>query len=478
KSHDPLALVAHTGSSSRNTSSYYVTHPTSMVDYDDEYQQDDIQTNSEDPLTSAIYKGGSIYSFEVVNEFPHDPDAYTQPLSAFGLLSFASARITSAPVGDPVESINVPTPSSDPLPSGEDSFTLNELMVFCTNLQEQGRMIEKIDQNAAIAFDDETQGRTNDDEMFGVDDLIGEEVVMDTTTVTTTVKDSAAPTTVVTDDEITIAQALATLKSIEPKVVVQEQEMSTTILATGTTVTTTVPTLRAKGKAKIKEPEVHIKKKDQMRIDKELQAREMEELSEVQKARLFVELTEKRKKHFDALRAQEKRNKPPTKTQMKHMGGYKQSHLKGRSFDEIKKLFDKEIRKVDENVEPVINDSKELKKCIEIVLDDRDEVLIEATPLSSRSPTITDYKIQKEGNKTYFKIIRADEIEVRGRASELAAGSSQATITDSAEVGCSKRAAEAELDYEGLKRQKTNEASGSVREQPDEEENELSQEDL
>ncbi|GJZ11809.1 integrase, catalytic region, zinc finger, CCHC-type containing protein [Tanacetum coccineum] len=36
-SHDPLALVAHTGSSSRNTSSYYVIHPTSVVDYDDEY---------------------------------------------------------------------------------------------------------------------------------------------------------------------------------------------------------------------------------------------------------------------------------------------------------------------------------------------------------------------------------------------------------------------------------------------------------
>nr|GEW54230.1 hypothetical protein [Tanacetum cinerariifolium] len=54
KSHDLLALVAHTGSSSRNTSSYYVTHPTSVVDNDDEYQQDDIQTNSEDPLTSAM----------------------------------------------------------------------------------------------------------------------------------------------------------------------------------------------------------------------------------------------------------------------------------------------------------------------------------------------------------------------------------------------------------------------------------------
>ncbi|GJS42766.1 hypothetical protein Tco_0567809 [Tanacetum coccineum] len=64
----------------------------------------------------------------------------------------------------------------------------------------------------------------------------------------------------------------------------------------------------------------------------------------------------------------------------------------------------------------------------------------------------------------------------KGRASELATRSSQATIIDSAEVGSSKRAAE--LDHEGSKRQKTNEASGSVQEQPEEEEKELSQEDL
>ncbi|GJU40352.1 hypothetical protein Tco_1193309 [Tanacetum coccineum] len=70
------------------------------------------------------------------------------------------------------------------------------------------------------------------------------------------------------------------------------------------------------------------------------------------------------------------------------------------------------------------------------------------------------------------------ETKDRGRAPELAAGSSQATIIDSAEVGSSKRDAEAELDHEGSKRQKTNEASGSVQEQPEEEEKELSQEDL
>nr|GEU59690.1 hypothetical protein [Tanacetum cinerariifolium] len=103
---------------------------------------------------------------------------------------------------------HVPTPSSDPLPSDEDRFILNELKVFCTSLQEQRR--------------------TNDDEMFGVDDLAGEEVVMDTIigeheeqiiedvstaepvitvgeVVTTTVKDIAAPTTDETEDEITMA---------------------------------------------------------------------------------------------------------------------------------------------------------------------------------------------------------------------------------------------------------------------------------
>ncbi|GJU23559.1 retrovirus-related pol polyprotein from transposon TNT 1-94 [Tanacetum coccineum] len=54
KSHDPLALVAHTGSSSRTTTTYYVTHPSLVVDYDDDYQGDAIQNNFEDPLTPLM----------------------------------------------------------------------------------------------------------------------------------------------------------------------------------------------------------------------------------------------------------------------------------------------------------------------------------------------------------------------------------------------------------------------------------------
>ncbi|GJX92143.1 hypothetical protein Tco_0345469 [Tanacetum coccineum] len=54
KSHDPLVLVAHMGYSSITTTPYYVTHPSLVVDYDDDYQGDAIQNIYEDPLTSAM----------------------------------------------------------------------------------------------------------------------------------------------------------------------------------------------------------------------------------------------------------------------------------------------------------------------------------------------------------------------------------------------------------------------------------------
>ncbi|GKC81032.1 hypothetical protein Tco_1136749 [Tanacetum coccineum] len=53
-------------------------------------------------------------------------------------------------------------------------------------------------------------------------------------------------------------------------------------------------------------------------------------------------------------------------------------------------------------------ESKEPKQCLEIILDDGDDVTIDVTPLSTKSPTIVDYKIYKEGKKNYFQIIKAD----------------------------------------------------------------------
>ncbi|GKB03102.1 hypothetical protein Tco_0831191 [Tanacetum coccineum] len=49
-----------------------------------------------------------------------------------------------------------------------------------------------------------------------------------------------------------------------------------------------------------------------------LQSKEREQLTDEEKGKLFMELMEKRRKHFAALRAQEKRNRPPTKAQKRN----------------------------------------------------------------------------------------------------------------------------------------------------------------
>ncbi|GKF44604.1 hypothetical protein Tco_0131156 [Tanacetum coccineum] len=57
KTHDPLALVANTYASSsfsRSPLPYYVTHPPSMVDYDDDYQGDVVCDDQDDSLTIAM----------------------------------------------------------------------------------------------------------------------------------------------------------------------------------------------------------------------------------------------------------------------------------------------------------------------------------------------------------------------------------------------------------------------------------------
>nr|GFA93895.1 hypothetical protein [Tanacetum cinerariifolium] len=58
-------------------------------------------------------------------------------------------------------------------------------------------------------------------------------------------------------------------------------------------------------------------------------------------------------------------------------------------------------QKVDEQVQAKVadDDTAELKRCLEIVPKDRDDVAIEATPISSKSPTIVNYKIYREGRK-------------------------------------------------------------------------------
>ncbi|GJR46771.1 hypothetical protein Tco_1314874 [Tanacetum coccineum] len=104
-------------------------------------------------------------------------------------------------------------------------------------------------------------------------------------------------------------------------------------------------------------------------------------------------------------------------TYLKNMDGYKHNHMKNKRFDDIQKLFDKAMKRVntfvDMDTELVKQkleedkESKELQRLIEVV-PDKLEVAIDSIPLETKPPTIVDYKIHKERKKTYYQIIRAD----------------------------------------------------------------------
>ncbi|GKD86180.1 hypothetical protein Tco_1357334 [Tanacetum coccineum] len=118
---------------------------------------------------------------------------------------------------------------------------------------------------------------------------------------------------------------------------------------------------------------------------------------------------------------------------LKYMGGYKHNQLKGRSYDEIQKLFDKEMKRVNSFVAmnseaqeisgkkdeshskkaKIAQDSKvevdneaELKMHMVIVKDD--DIAIDAIPLATKPSMIVEYKLIKEGIIGHYQLIRAD----------------------------------------------------------------------
>ncbi|GJT79722.1 putative ribonuclease H-like domain-containing protein [Tanacetum coccineum] len=168
-----------------------------------------------------------------------------------------------------------------------------------------------------------------------------------------------------TIDDITLAQVLEEMKSTKPKkkgVVIQELGESTITISS---IFTTITRQRLTREKPEKEKEANIaliETRDdiQTKIDvdhqlaERMQAQEQEELSIKENATLFQQLLEKRRKNFAAKRAEEKRNKPPTKAQekkimctyLKNMEGYKLKDLKLKEFDSIQEMFDRAFKRV------------------------------------------------------------------------------------------------------------------------------------
>ncbi|GJW82039.1 hypothetical protein Tco_0146014 [Tanacetum coccineum] len=199
---------------------------------------------------------------------------------------------------------------------------------------------------------------------------------------------------------------------------------------------------------------------------KRLQEQEQGELTIKEKSKKIMELMNERKRYFAKLRAEEKRRKPLTKRQrrnqmctyLKNMGGFTHNQLKNKSYKEIQKAFDKTMgwinnfkpmdseevkssekkaegsrkksigkkragneqkqesskrqrmkddKETYEHEEAEEDDEAEMKKHMEIVQDD-EEIAIDAIPLATKPPMIVEYKIVKEGQKGFYHLIRAD----------------------------------------------------------------------
>nr|GFC18729.1 hypothetical protein [Tanacetum cinerariifolium] len=127
----------------------------------------------------------------------------------------------------PVEE-SISTPSNDPLPSGEDNIQLNELMIFCTNLQQQVLDLEeaKIAQANEIAklkkrvkkLENRRKSRPT-----GMRRLkkVGSITTASKVVTAASIEDSAAPTTETTadvNDELTLEKTLIAIKEAKPKI--------------------------------------------------------------------------------------------------------------------------------------------------------------------------------------------------------------------------------------------------------------------
>nr|GEY17338.1 ribonuclease H-like domain, reverse transcriptase, RNA-dependent DNA polymerase [Tanacetum cinerariifolium] len=132
------------------------------------------------------------------------------------------------------------------------------------------------------------------------------------------------------------------------------------------------------------------------------------------------------KKDNTVMRYQALKRKPVTEAQarknmmiyLKNMAGFKMNFFKERIEEEVtvqeKEIEEKGSKRKGESLKQIIvkkqrmdEEGEELKRHLQIVANDDDDVYIEATPLASKVPVV-DYQNHHENNKPYYKIIRAD----------------------------------------------------------------------
>nr|GEY00307.1 putative ribonuclease H-like domain-containing protein [Tanacetum cinerariifolium] len=343
---------------------------------------------------------------------------------------------------------NVSQHSNDPLLSGDDSIQLKELMEICTELMEictkfQQRVIDleniktvqaqeisslkkrvkrlekkrrsethrlkrlyKVGLSTRVESSTEEQSLGKEDTSKQGRNIVDIDADAETNLVNETAEDQGRfddqemfDTWVLDDEEVVVEKAVAVtleaLKTSKPKIrriVVRDHKEP----SESTTIPTSIADSTRPKDENLAWDNVQAMMDANYELATRLQEEEQGELTIEEKSRLFVELLDKRKKHFAKLRAEEQRRKPLTKAQkrnqmcvyLKNMAGFThmvkdkavltQESSSKRAGDKLDQERSKK-QKVEDNKE-----KKELKQCLETILDDGDDVTIDATLLSSK----------------------------------------------------------------------------------------------
>nr|GEX31859.1 hypothetical protein [Tanacetum cinerariifolium] len=239
-----------------------------------------------------------------------------------------------------------------------------------------------------------------------------------------------------------VVDVVTTAKIISEGVVIRDHQETA---PTSSTIIHSEAKSKDKGKGILVEEPKPLKKQAQIEQD-EKYARELEaELNKNIDWDEVIDHVKRKQKEDNAVkRYQALKKKPQTEAQarknmmiyLRNVVGFKMDYFKGMTYDDIRPIFEKhfdsnvaflqktkeQMDEEDNRVLKRLNESQEdkaakkqkldeevekLKRHLQIVPNDEDDVYTEATPLGRKVPAV-DYEIYNENNKPYYKIKRAD----------------------------------------------------------------------
>nr|GEZ77891.1 hypothetical protein [Tanacetum cinerariifolium] len=354
-------------------------------------------------------------------------------------------RNGSVPSPEPSPEHQLPSPSNDPIPTTKDSLKLQELMDLCTTLSNKVLDLESEVIDIKSSFTNKIEKLEDRVHKLGEENKILKEKSFKSTKI-----DIASPAKAYNLD-LQHSKKVLSMQDIdeeEPAEVEEVLEVVTAAKLITEVVTTTEPTttadqvpkvsgLRRRRGVVIQDPEepassviVHteVQSKDKGKgilieepkpLKGQVQIKQDEVFTRQLKAELNTNI------NWNDVIEQVKRSKRQNNAMMSKIRPMFEKHYNSNQAflekveDEVT-VQEKEIEEEEGNKrqsqsleqeiakkQRMYEEAGELKRHLQIVSNDDDDVYTEATPLASKVPVI-DYQIHDENNKPYYKIIRAD----------------------------------------------------------------------